>query len=259
MIWRQFTVSLVSPTKVAGFINTKKRHALAYMSFMLLVCLVPTSIISAMVINSAFSNFHDFMKSEKVPSFVLKNGTLTSDAKQPILTELQGTPIIFDTTGEYTQEKAESKNAGLAILKDRVLINNGGQSQVVLYKNYSDLTLTKKSLNNFLNALADWKWLLIVGYFLIVFTFRYFMLLFITLILAVIGIGINTSLQQRVKYARIWVLTIFTVTLPTAIFEAIKSIGVVIPAEFILYFFICSVMLFFVLREVSYRAPVSSD
>jgi hypothetical protein len=255
-VWKQFVISLVSPKKIADFIQVKKRLAIAFISFLLLICLLPSSIMVSVMMNGAYTQFQSFMKSEKVPDFNLKNGILTSNQKKPIVSNFEGGVFVFDTSGSYTKEQAMEKKARVAVLKNELLLVNNGRTQVIEYKDYKDFSLSKSSLNRYIELFGNLKWVIIFLFLFVRFTFTFLLTLLIVSMLAMIGLGLNTSLQQQMGFGRVWVLSAFAITLPTVFDEMLKAIGVILPFSFVLYFFACCIVLFFVLREVSYRSSM---
>ncbi len=262
-IWRMFVVSLFSPKKIADLLGEKKRKVLAYLSFLILVCLIPTFIMTSVIISTSVNNFQTFMKSDEVPDFQLTNGVLTSDRDEPIIGELDGGKYIFDTSGTYDEEKVRAEKADIAILSDRIILENGAREQQIKYAELGGLEFSKTQLNDMIDVLANLKWLAIVAAIFLIYLFQYFKLIMITILLALIGLLLNLSLQNRVPYGRLWVVSAFSLTIPTAISWIVYSLGVNVPFSGWIYLAACATILFFVLREISYRpknvAPDSNE
>jgi hypothetical protein len=252
-IWRIFVVSLLSPKQIAEFVAEKKRKLLAFLSFLILICLIPSFISTSVVINTTVDNFQTFMKSKDVPEFQLKNNVLTSDATEPLVKQFDGGVFIFDTTGAYNEEKVAAEKADLAILKDRIIMYDGTREQQVMYQDLGGFEFSKSMLLEWVDLFANLTWLLIIGAIFFIYLFEFFKILFISFIMALIGLALNASLQTKLPFGRLWVIAGFSLTIPTVVSWVLDAFTINLPFSGMLYVAACSVILFFVLREVSYR------
>jgi hypothetical protein len=255
-VWRMLIISLGTPKHMADLLETKKRKVLGYLAMLILLCLIPTFITTSVDINVLTTDFQKFMKSEEVPDFQLKNGLLISTMKKPVVTKIDEDTFVFDTTGTYDAQKVRQEKVEFAVLSDRLITYDGLQEQQILFADLGAVEFSKADLNKWIDVIAKFQWLAMVGVIIIVYMFQYAKLLLIALVLALIGLLIYSSSGKKLPFGRLWVLAAFSATIPTMVSWVLYSVGLHIPYLGFLYLIACSIILYLVLREISQRATV---
>jgi hypothetical protein len=260
-IFRKFAVCFISPVRSAEFVDDKKRTAFAMLSLVLLICMIPVMIFSGIAFHTTLNEVNAYLNSGEVPNFTLKNGVITSELTEPRVLRNGGDLLIFDTVSKYDEKKIEKEKSAIFIFKDRIVLKSEKRIQMIILKNYSQFSFTKQDLVDLVDLISSLKWLIWSFFMFLLFTLRYIGWLVIVTMLAIIGLGFNTSLQNRLRFGRVWVLSAYAMILPNIAQELLSTMGIVIPYSAILYFIVCSVILFLILRKVSYtpKSDLTSD
>jgi hypothetical protein len=252
VIWHQFVTSFISPKSIVKFVNTRMVTVFGYVTFLMLITLIPAGIMTSTVISNTVSQFQQYVSGDDIPDFTLQNGVLTSDQAEPIVTEGDTDRFIFDTTGQFRPQDIIDGPPTFAILSEQLIIKNNDRTQIVNYKDFQELQLTKTQVVRFVDTLAGMKWIFIVIFLFISFTFLWALKLFGITFVALIGIALNHSLHNKIPFARLWVLSAYAVTLPTVTDRIFATFGIAIPFWLVIYLIGCLVILYIVLRELSY-------
>jgi hypothetical protein len=258
-IWKSFVTSLYSPSRMAVAIQHKKRRALTYLSFLLLISCLPFALMVGIVFQGQTNVIIEYINHPKMPDFTLDRGTIESARQDAATFAWKGLVVVFDPNETLTPTQSKPTKQTLIISKNQLILHDSKNQQVIDLKKIPVLKEQKLSKQQLLESVRTWRWPVFVAISVFLFQLYYLMLIVITILLLFIGIGLNIMLQHRMKMSRIWVFSCYAVTTPTVISGVLNTIGYNAPFgtfSFIVYFIVSCYILFLILREASYRSSI---
>jgi hypothetical protein len=242
---------------MAEAINQKKRHAMTYLSFLLLMSSLPFALMVGIVYHGQTNVIIEYIDHPNMPDFTWNKGNIVSDRQMAETFTLKGNVVVFDPNG--TLPKSKPTKQTVMISKNQLVFYDSSNQQVVELQKIPILKEQTFSKQQLLDVIDTWRWPLFITFAFFLFQLYFLMLIVIITLLMFIGIGLNIMLQHRMKMSRIWVLACYAVTMPTVISGVLNTIGYNAPFgtfSFIVYFIVSAYILFLILREVSYRSSI---
>jgi Na+/alanine symporter len=219
--------------------------------FILLVGVITTAV-------SAYSLYYDMKElaqifQQEAPEFRLENGTFVCQGKMPIVKKSDGTVIIIDTTGKTNETVLEKYDDGVFISSTKIVRKNDSfNSRTIFFKDFTWLNFTKQDMIRFIN-----KWLTpIVSIFALIF-FGVGKLINIFLV-SLMGLIVNAFMQAKLLYANILKLSIYAITLPTAIKAILDIFDMRIPYFSLIYYIIAIFYIYRYLSEIRKELQLTS-
>ena len=157
---------------------------------------------------------------QQVPEFRLENGELIVSGEQPIILGDDGhTVMIIDTTGQTQESVLNDYSEGVLVLRDRLITKQDYQQKEIMFADFKEISFNKENLIGLLPML---KWLLVlIAVFAYIFKLVW---VFITvLILAAIGLILNSSEKSGLKFENLLNMAVYAFTLPWLI-EMLKNL-----------------------------------
>ncbi|KQL36252.1 hypothetical protein AN960_16665 [Bacillus sp. FJAT-25509] len=208
--FNDFVCSLWNMNFYAGLTDKKFSYAVKY------IFLLPL-ILTVLFILLKFPGFYHemtLMKSAfqtKVPEFNLKDGRLTVNSDHPIYLEKEKNSIfVVDTTGKTTVHILDSYQTGFLVTANEIIQKNQGQTKTTYFKDFKELSFTKKDLLKWFNLMYIFGILFIVLYYLLGVIGMFWS----ALVASVIGLLLKWIMKAKVEFSQIYLLSVFVVTLP---------------------------------------------
>ncbi|PYZ98642.1 hypothetical protein CR205_08715 [Alteribacter lacisalsi] len=250
-IFKQFVVSLYSPSTIAKFRHHKIGRAIGYVFLLMLIAILPLAIVVGTTFHSFVSELDDQL-TDDIPYFEIQDGSLQSnEIDEPYINEEDGRTLIIDPNGEMTEQDVIHYEDALALLQEDAVLITGGVPQESINYNDFGFNITKDDAQDLVEAVSGLL-PVIIGLIVVLMYLFYTASKFIGVtFLALIGLIFRkTAGLPNLTYKHLWVLSAFTVTLPTMIIALFNALPVAIPFQFAIYWTIAIVLLFQVLRHI---------
>jgi len=170
--------------------------------------------------------------SESMVEFQLKDGKFSFEGEMPYyISSSTGELIVIDTTGSVQPKVLDNVITGVLITEDKVYMKINNSSKEIDLATLKETELNKQMLIEFLPQVS---WLVLIV-MMIAFVFELGFKLLNAIILALMGIFINSMYKTDLKYKQILNFSIYSLTLPMLIKLGIDLTGYVIPSFFIIY------------------------
>ncbi|WP_270179295.1 DUF1189 domain-containing protein [Alkalihalobacillus sp. CinArs1] len=247
-IFKQLFYSLYSPKMMARFRFQKLGKPILYVFLLMLLASVPVGILTTVT----FTNAYDELKSHisDVPEFKLVDGTLSADQDEPYITKEDGETFIFDATGETKPDDVEGYQTVIAFLGDRIMIKDSGTLQEFDYSNFSTMSFTKSDVIELSQTLDDLLPIFIPLVIFVVYLLQTGLKFIGVTVLATIGLTLKNMTKRRVSYKQLWILSAYSVTIPTLFFTIMSLLRTQVPFGFLVYWFVAILLLYMVLKEI---------
>lgn len=249
-IFKQLVVSLYSPKDIAGFRNQGIGKTIAFVFLLTMFSIIPPAYHFTSTLKSGIQAFQETLTDE-LPPFEIRNGTLTSDANEPVIINKDGFQIVLDDTGKMTSSDitAQTEN-GIGILKKELVFVTGGQAQSNPYSILEGFSITSEELGEFLDS-ADSVLLIVLPIIVVIMYIFTAALNFIKIsFLAVFGLIFKNGLKKNISYRHSWRLTAYSITLPTIFFAIMDAFEAFVPYGILISWFVTMVMLYLSIKEI---------
>jgi hypothetical protein len=224
--------SITKPEAYGYFIKQTVGKAIVYLILLTLIFeslnLVRPVIDYNTGINQLIRSFNMNM-----PDFELKNGELNVNGNMPIISGDVNYVVIVDTTGGTGENALDNYNAGILILKNKIIQKESSfQKKEYNLKDFGTLTIDKSDVKGWIPLLK------VINVFIILFGYIGFFAgkLLSALILALIGLIISGSMKLRKDFGDLYKISIYSLTLPIIIKVLLSVIKYTIPYFFIIYY-----------------------
>lgn len=236
-MWSRFRVCATSPSDCAQFVNDSVGRALTYLLLLSLVLGMLTSIGVLVNYLTAINQVRQAMEHD-MPDFSIKDGVFEFEHEMPYVVD-QGTGWLFiiDTTGQTSQEILSEYVSGIFINSDTILFKDKGTLESINLADLAPVTITKNTLDN---------WLVIAKYLAIPGVLIWLLVFFVgkvlsALIVAVLGLVAANSFSIQLSYKRLFVLAVYSLTIPSLARLVHTYLGFTIPYFWLLYFAVAAV------------------
>ncbi|WP_408006786.1 DUF1189 domain-containing protein [Pseudalkalibacillus sp. A8] len=257
-IFKQFVMSLYSPKTIAMVRFQKIGKTIGYVFVMMLIAFIFVGTNIALSITNAINEFDQALKDD-IPNFQFQNGELKSDISEPIIRQDGNQTIIFDTTGTITRDDLDQYSDVIAILEDRLIIVTAGSADTFDYGMMQDVSFQKSDIVNFLNSANTLLPLIISVIILISYIFMTALKFIGITVLALIGLILKNTMKRKLSYGQLWILSAYSVTLPTIFFAITESLSIIIPGQFLLYWAVAIFFLSQVIKFVPLPKPKETE
>ena len=247
-VFKQMYYSLFSPKMMARFRFQKLGKPILYVFLLMLLSSVPIGIITAVSFTNAYEDLKTHM--EDLPEFTLEDGTLKSDQSEPLIKKEDGNTFIFDATDEIKPDDVDSYESAIAFLKDRIIVMDSGTSQEFNYSNFSSMTFTKQDVSELTQNLDNLLPIFIPLLIFVVYLFQTGLKFIGITVLATIGLLLKSLAGRKASYKQLWVLSVYSVTIPTLFFTIMALVKTTVPFGFLLYWFVAIMLLYLTIKEI---------
>lgn len=246
-IFKQLFVSLYSPKDIARFRLQKTGKTILYVLLLTVITILPVFFHTASFFNKSLSEAENIVKN-RLPDFSIEEGTLTSDAGEPVTINTAGLTFVLDSTGELLPEDLEENS--VALLKNEMAINSQGQLEVIPYSTFGIDNLSKDQLLDFLSAIQSVKGLIGFLFFLFIYISQIVGRLLQITILALIGLILSRAMAKGLAYGQLWKMSAYSITLPAVFFMIMNIFLANVPFSFWINWGVMIIMLYLSLKEV---------
>lgn len=159
------------------------------------------------------------------PKFVLSDGILKVEGDMPQTFESDDSYVIIDTSGKSNSGYSNTRNKHTYFISQTSIMEynkNGFSRELVNFNNLKNYTLTEKDFISFRNMLGNS--VPILAFFVMILIKLLSVplaMLFSALVLSLLTLIINAAIRFKMKYSDVLATTIYAITLPTIIYEAI--------------------------------------
>lgn len=192
---------------------------------------------------------------EEVPEFRLADGVLTVEGPQPIVIDGDNaTAMIIDTTGQVDESVLSNYDEGIFVSGTKIVNKQYSGTNEYKFADYKQMSLDKQKLLSYLPMI---KWLLPVLAFLM-YLVKMVWVLVTTVILALIGLMINSARKGQLDFNNTWNMAVYAFTLPWLL-EMIKNLAYpMMPSFWLLKWGIAFFILFKAIEAVT-RPAVTDE
>ncbi len=244
----QFIKSIYSPKDIASFRNQGNWKTLLYIFMLSLLAILPSIYYSSEAIYEGYDMAGDAVS--ELPDFVIENGTLQSEAKEPVTIKEDGFSFILDASGAMDADTVAEMGDGIALLKEELVLSAGGSTNAVSYTMLGYDTLTKEQAAELLEN-SDSIILLTVSLLAsIMLLLSIFMTVLEVFLIALFGLLLSKNLRKGLSYVQVWRMSAYAITLPTVFFFIMDLLQTMVAFGAMLNWFVSLVILLLALKEI---------
>ncbi|MEK3807940.1 DUF1189 domain-containing protein [Metabacillus sp. SLBN-84] len=246
-IFKQLAKSIYSPKSISMYRFQGIGKTILYVFMLTVLITLPMGIYMSSGISALLKGLDSTLR-EDLPDFTIEDGTLVSDAKEPIELTKDDLFIVFDPTGAFTTQEIENKENAIGLLKNEFVYAFAGQSQSYDYSMLN--TLTKSDLLTY-SAQFESVLPIVIGTVLLVFYLFTAASKFIEItFLAFVSILFKNSLQKKVNFKQMWVMAAYSVTLASIFFMIMEFLQVSVPSGIFINWFVNLIVMYLALKEI---------
>ncbi|HOE57393.1 MAG TPA: DUF1189 domain-containing protein [Bacillota bacterium] len=212
--------------------NNKFSRSFLYLLLLFLIIYfingIRTFIVTRIVIDKIGVNFI-----ENVPEFRLENGELSFEGNMPYYISNSTNEIfVIDTTGSVKESVLKDVRTGMLITRNNIYIKtNEIETRTFSLTELKGIILTKSDILEFLPKLS---WIMLI-FIVFGFIFALGWKLLNAVILALLGLIVNSVLKGRLKFNNMLNISIYVLTLPMLIQLAVNLYGYPLPGFGLIY------------------------
>lgn len=250
-IFVAFFKSLYSPTYIGRFRFLGIGKTIGYVFFLMLIVSIPASVIVTQTVISTTNLVKDAL-ALNLPDFTIQNGKLQSEEEEPLFFQKDNSRVIFDSTGEITISDLKEDEEVFALLQEDIYIASHNETYTFRYDQAGNIALTKDEISQFIDSATQLLPIFIPVYLIIFYIFSTGLKFVEITFLSLIGYLMKRSAPISLTYRHIWILSAYTVTLPTVLSMIIDILRIpfLTAANFFLYWLIAITMLFVVYKKL---------
>lgn len=233
---------------MARFRFQKLGKPILYVFLLMFLSSVPIGVLTAVSFTDAYENLKTHMS--ELPDFTLEDGSLTSDQSEPLIKGEDENTFIFDTTDGIKPDDLDSYDSAIAFLKDRIIVMDNGTKQEFNYSNFSSMTFTKQDVSELTKNVDDLLPIFVPFLIFLIYLFQTGLKFIGITVLATIGLSLKSLAGRKASYKQLWVLSVYSVTIPTLFFTIMALIKTSVPFGFVLYWFVAILLLYLTIREI---------
>lgn len=220
------------------FIRQRTGKAVVYLLLLTLILgvasLIPVVYNYNNVVNEMITNFD-----KSVPGFTFENGKLDVQGEMPIIINDGASTMIIDTSGKTDESVLDNYDTAILVTSDKMIQKNYVRKQVTDFSMLQGFTMNKDSVKKLLPLL---KW--VASLIMIFGTIFFICIKFLSaLIIGLIGMIINSAKSTHLRFADIFKLSVYSMTLPLLLGTLLDMIPYNIPLLWLVFYIIASVYL----------------
>lgn len=253
-VFKEMALSIYHYESYSKFLKNKKGKVFGYgLLLMLIYVLVAYLIPGTIRMGTPDSMARSFR--ENVPNFELKNGTLWVDTVVDM--EQSGTYIYIDTDPDYVLYDADELSGFLrgyrqAILMDseKMIVKSNGEVQQGYFSDLG-LEFSRDELEGIIPTLY------VLYYIIMIFGYIWMTALFFfgVLFVALIGLIISSSMKCQLTFGQLYLMGIYSRTLPLMIKALVSFLPVQIPLFWVLNFGLSALILGLAMSKMKAQVP----
>jgi hypothetical protein len=223
--------------------------AILYVFILMLLSTLPAAIMLGQSFSSAVSGFEESMK-DNLPDFTLENGVLRSPESKPVVSEGDGFYFIFDPHDQVSLDQTREYDDVISFDSDRAIIRSAGNEDAVTYSSLGAKNLTKDDLLAAIQSFDGMLPILLPVLYVITYILIAGAAFTGVSLLAVIGLVMKNSMRRRLQYKQLWVMSIYSITLPVAFFTVMSLLKTSVPYSFFIFTGVSMIILYLSIKEV---------
>jgi maltodextrin utilization protein YvdJ len=248
-VFKQLLKSCYSPKDISMFRFQGIGKTILYVFLLTLISILPSIYYFSTAITEGVSSAKETVKQE-FPDFVIKNGQLKSDMKEPLTINQNGFVIIFDSSGKANVDDLKNIANGVGFLKNDLVFVAGGQTQSYSYSMAQDLSVNKTELMDLIDNIDSSLIIFLPILFIVIYIFSSGIKFIEISILALFGLLLKNMSERKLEYRHLWRMSAYSVTLPTLFFMIMDALKTVVPAGFLIHWFVAFIVLFLAIKEI---------
>ncbi|MBW3114318.1 DUF1189 domain-containing protein [Bacillus sp. MCCB 382] len=251
-VFQQLYKSIYSPKDIAKFRFQGIGKTIRFIFLLALISIIPTAVHFVAFTGNALDTLKGSVDKE-LPPFTIKDGSLSSEQSEPLTIEKDNMTIIFDDSGEIKEGDLDKQENTIAFLKKNFVVINQGHVQSSSYSLFGDTALSKEGLLDLIDSLTALKWILIPVALFILYLFTSGMTFLKITIFALIGVTFANVLKRNLQYRQSFRITAYSATVSSLFFTLMELLQTKIPAAPILDWFVITIILYLVVKEIPQR------
>ncbi|EDL64444.1 DUF1189 domain-containing protein [Bacillus sp. SG-1] len=251
-IFKQLYKSLYSPKDIAAFRFQGIGKTILYIFLLVLVSILPAAYNLTIFADKAIEESIDVVE-EDLPSFSIQNGTLATEAPDPVTIEKDNVTIILDNSGTIQPSELSGELNAVALLHDEFAIVTAGEVQIFPYSLFDGLNADNGDIVNFLSTLDSLKGIILSVFIIILYLFSAAITFIKVSIFAILGLLLANTLNRKLPYRQSWRITAYSITLSTIFFTIMEMLNTFIPASFFLDWMVIALVLYLSIKEIPQR------
>lgn len=253
-VFKEMALSIYSYESYSKFLNNKKGKVFGYgLLIMFFYVLIAYLIPGAISMGTPASMARSFR--ENVPNFELSNGKLWVDAVVEL--EQSGTYILINTDPAYVLPDSNKLSDALrgyyqAVLLDneKMVVKSNGQVEQ-LYFSDLDFEFSRDELEGIIPTLF------VAYYIIMIFGYIWMTALFFfgVIFVALIGMIIASAMKCRLSFGQLYLMGIYSRTLPLLIKALVSLLPIGIPLFWVLNFGLSALILGLAMNKMKAQMP----
>jgi Protein of unknown function (DUF1189) len=250
-VFKQLFLSLFSPKDIAGFRNQGIGKTSLFIFILALVSIIPSAYYIGTMISDGVQTIEETVTTE-LPDFQINNGQLSVDSPEPVVVEKNGLLLYLDDSGQMTSDAlAKESDTAIGLLKNELVFVVNGQAETSSYSVMEGMSLSKEEIMTLLDSVDSILIIIIPTIILFIYIFTAASLFLKITIFAIFGLLIKNSLGRLLSYRQLWIITAYSVTLPTLFFTIMAAFQTIVPFGTLINWFVTSIMMYLSIKEVS--------
>ncbi|WP_071460141.1 DUF1189 domain-containing protein [Bacillus massilinigeriensis] len=247
-IFKQYFRSLYSPKDIALFRFQGIGKSILYVFFLTLLFSLPNMIYYSKEVATVVSNTKQTFRGD-VPSFVIENGTLSSENKKPYIKQNGSTGLIIDASGTVEVSEVQELGATIAFLENEVVLRAGGNEEVVPYSMLVT-PISSDDIQHFIKfaneSLGVFIFILVITLYLTFLGTKFLEVTF----LAFFGLFLKNILGRKLQYRHLWRMAACSITMSTTFFALMSLLKTPVPYTTLINWFVSSTILLLAMKEI---------
>lgn len=241
-IFKQLIKSIYSPSDIATFINQRKRKSILFIFILALITLLPSTFTIGQTIIQSKNEIIDVINNE-MPDFTIKNNQLVSTEQAPIIYNGDQLTYIFDSTNSLTATDITDSST-VAFLSNGIYITGEFFSyDLIGIQSKSDLNILFEPITNSNTLIYTVLTAIYVSSAIVLF-------LVLNIEVALISlIGVLLS-RKTYKFAQMYTIVPYTMTLTTVFFFIMDSLKIIVPFASFTALFVTLIVLYLTIIEL---------
>ncbi|MGB7605300.1 MAG: DUF1189 domain-containing protein [Lutisporaceae bacterium] len=193
-----------------------------------------------------------FELSESMIEFQLKDGRFSFEGEMPYyISNNTDELFVIDTTGSVDAKILDNVIIGMLITEDKVYMMSNERLQEIDLAMFNQVEFNKQMLIDFMPQISWLVLIVMIAGFVFALGFK----LLSAVLLALVGVLINSIYKTDLKYKQLLNFSIYSLTLPMIIKLGVDFSGYIFPTFFVIYWAIAIVYLSVAIR--TYRDGIN--
>ena len=253
-VFKEMALSIYSFDSYSDFLENRKGKVFGFGLLLMLIYFLITMLIPSVLTFGTPSQMARNIQ-RNMPDFELKDGTLWVD--EVVDLDAGTTYIYIDTDPDYVFYDADEIEDYLddyyqAILVDseKIIVKNGGEMQGIYFSDL-DMDLDKDDLVE----LVPYFYVLVIIFMIFAYIWMTALFFFGVLFVALLGMIVASALNYQITIGQLYLLGIYSRTLPLLIKALVSYLPVGIPFFWVINFGLSVFILAMVIRKMKDNEP----